>query len=786
MGQLVASTIPNLISGVSQQPWAVRLEAQAEEQINCYSSVTDFLKRRPATNHIARITDNLDHGAAVHYINRDTDEKYLCLFSDSDIQVFDLEGNQKEVEISDSGEAYLGMTNDPQGDLRFLTINDYTFAVNTQVTVETSEETTPVRDPEALVFVMQASYNTTYYVTVDGVEAEFTTLDGVAPADEPADELSSKEIIEELASFFDTTIYDIETKNSTMWIKRKDGGELSVAVEDTRSNTHITCFQTQVQTFSELPTVCPRDYVIEVIGDSSSSFDNYFCKFVPTDDDVDYGEGVWYETVKPDITYKLNTSTMPHALVRQADGTFTFDVIDWAERGCGDEDSAPWPSFVDRKINGVFFYRNRLSFLAEENVIMSETGEFFNFFVTTVTTMIDSDLIDVAASSIKNSTLYHAAVFSGGLLLFSDQTQYTLEHDTVLSNSTVSISPVTEFEASIDVAPVSAGKTVFFGTKRGEYGGIREYMCINDNTEQNDALDVTSHVPHYVGGSITNFACSTNEDLLLVLSAKDKTSIWTYKYFWNGTEKIQSSWGRWQMGGDVLGIVFIETDIYILIQYPEGVYLEILHVEPDYKDEDEDFEYCLDRKTTESFFDTITYDIQTKQSTLTSSLVIPDDCVIVTRGKETGGRPYTITEQLDNTITVRGDIRDVSFYMGVPYSSLYGFSTFALRDSEKGSAITTGRLQLRNLTLTCSNTGYIELHITPHFRDTNVYKYTGKELGLGSNILGAFTLYTGDIRCPLLSRNTQVTVEAFSDSYLPFSLVSATWEGLYNARHQRV
>ena len=69
MGKLVSSTIPNLISGVSQQPWNVRLPTQAEEQVNCQSSVTDFLKRRPATRHLARIRDTpAANGIASHHI----------------------------------------------------------------------------------------------------------------------------------------------------------------------------------------------------------------------------------------------------------------------------------------------------------------------------------------------------------------------------------------------------------------------------------------------------------------------------------------------------------------------------------------------------------------------------------------------------------------------------------------------------------------------------------------------------------------------------------------------
>lgn len=294
------------------------------------------------------------------------------------------------------------------------------------------------------MFIKQASYNTTYKVTLDGATASFTTLDGVAPADQPADKLSSTEIAEKLAeklgqdsvtlsyirstfrgsfngvvngerwveakeeeghyeggnwvvtapavpahwentstpgtwmvaftatfngstnnaSFtgtftslenLDTTaswknwrnlslngtftgttenpvlytttpasIYELQTKNNTIWIRRKDGGDFSISAEDTRSNTQITVFKDRVQRFSDLPTVGPRGYVVEVYGDSSSSFDNYYVSFVPSEDNENFGTGVWKETVKPGIPYRLDPATMPHALVREANGTFTF------------------------------------------------------------------------------------------------------------------------------------------------------------------------------------------------------------------------------------------------------------------------------------------------------------------------------------------------------------------------------------------------------------------------------------------------------------------------------
>lgn len=796
MGKLVSSTIPNLISGVSQQPWNVRLPTQAEEQVNCTSSVTDFLKRRPATRHLARIRDiTAANGIACHHINRDDTEQYIVMADATGIYIFDLEGNAKTVSITGTGAAgYLAAAaTTPNRDLRFLTINDYTFVLNRRVTVKPLPDLSPKRPPEAIVFIKQASYNTTYSINLNGTAYSTTTEDGVAPADQPADKLSSLDICNALAQQLPKETFSVQTSNSTIWIRRHDGGDFTVKVQDSRSNTHTSVCKGKVQRFSDLPTVAPRGFITEIVGDASSSFDNYFCVFEPSDAGDAFGSGTWKETVKPGIPCKLDPATLPHALIRQADGTFTFGPLEWGERSCGDETSAPFPSFVGRTLNGLFFYRNRLSFLSGENVVMSEVGEFFNFFLTTVTTLVDSDVVDVAASHTKSSILHHAVTFSGGLLLFSDQSQFVLEHDTVLSNATVSVKPVTEFEASMRAAPVSSGKTVFFATDKGEWGGVREYITLPDNSDQNDASDITAHVPRYVRGNVSRLECSTNEDMLLVLSDQKRTSLWLYKYFWNGSEKIQSAWSRWDMCGEVLSAAILNTGIYLIMQYGDGIYLEKMDITPGYKDEGETFEYCLDRKITEQDVTLGAYDAINKTTAITLPYDIPTGYtpVVVTR---TGGQdaPGNLLRRVrvtgPRTLTVEGpDAHGKKLFIGIPYTSSYTFSTFAIREGDnKGNAVTTGRLQLRRLTLNCSNTGFLHMHVTPKCRPTSTHTFTGRELGHGTNIIGAIPLYTGTISFPILSLNTQAEVKAESDSFLPFALVNASWEGFYNTRNARV
>lgn len=792
MGQLVSSSIPNCISGVSQQPWNVRLPSQAEEQINCFSSVSDFLKRRPATRHVAKITGEMADDLFLHAIDRDSRERYLVLVSRTGVRVFTLEGKEMTVRLDGSAKEYLAAAESPATDFRAQTINDYTFLLNRRVTVKADETSlTPKREPEALIFIKQASYNTTYTVTLDdgAVSAVFTTLDGVAPADQPADELSSTQITVALRDQINAhPDYEAQATNATLWIRRRDRGEFKVKVEDTRSNTHTALCKGTTQRFSDLLTVAPRGFVTEVVGDSSSSFDNYYVRFEPLDDKDDFGPGVWKETVAPGIPHKLDAATLPHALIRQADGTFSFGPLEWEERTCGDEDSAPLPSFVGSPLNGIFFYRNRLAFLAGDNVVMSETGEFFNFFVTTVTTLVDSDPIDVAASTTRSSLLQHAVVFTGGILLFSDQAQFSLEHDTVLANSTVSVKPVTEFACDMITPPVSSGKTVFFAVNRGQWGGIREYYTMPDNTDQNDAADVSSHVPHYIAGGIYRLVCSSNEDYLLVLSHGKRDSLWLYKYFWNGSEKIQSAWSRWDMAGNVVGAVLFDARIFLLMSYPgDGLYLEDCDISPAFCDDGEDFEYSLDRKLTEAHCEVLPYDPTTESTTLLLPYAPATMPLVVTRSGE-GQRAGFIfeTEALrGDRLTLRGDASGKRLFIGLPYTSRYVFSPFALREQGKGNAITSGRLQLRSLSLACERTGYLEVEVSAAFRQPSLYRFTGRELGHGTNRIGSLPLYTGSIRVPLLSLNTQASVALVSASFLPFSVVNASWEGFYTTRNRQ-
>jgi hypothetical protein len=786
---LISGSIPNLINGVSQQPAAIRLPSQCEEQINAYPSVVEGLKKRSPLEYVAKLNSLQVGNAFVHTINRDTSERYVVIITNGDLKVYDLAGVEKTVTFP-NGTDYLN-TADPKTGFRAVTIADYTFLVNLSKVPQLTASVSPTYGSAGLVLVKQAVANSNYKVFVDGVQrASHSTATSNIQTDHIATQLASQ-LTTNLGAGW--TITRVE---STIEIKKNNGTAFRLSVEDSQAGTSLKSAKEKLQRFTDLPTVAPDGFIIEITGDQSSSFDNYFVQFETSDAGTTFGPGVWVETVKPGISWEIDSALMPHALIRQSDGTFKFEEITWGKRLVGDLKSAPDPSFIGTPINDIVFYKNRLGFLADENVIFSRAGQYYEFFPETVTTLLDSDPIDVAASSNRVSILRHAIPFDENLLLFSDQTQFILQGGDILTSKTVAITQKTAFENSKMVKPIGIGKNVLFAVNNGEFTQIREYF-VSDMNETNDAADVTAHVPKYIPRNMFKMAAATNEDVVCVLTGNDPNAIYVYKFYWRGDEKLQSAWSKWTLSSDctVLNIDFIESVLFVVTQRPDGVFLEKINVSPKRIDPGSRYLTHLDRRVQD---DTpgvsVSYNASEDTTTWTLPYEISGVMQVVTRYSETGlneGNILPVIEQTGNTVTVNGQYDTQAVFIGQQYEMRYRFShQFVKENSPSGAGsgqaiIGQGRLQMRTWTLLFENTGFFKVEVTPKYRVTSTYKFTGSVLGSGNNQLGTIPLENGTYMFPIQSKNDQVTIDLVNDTFLPSHFLSAEWEALFTSRSRR-
>ncbi len=368
---------------------------------------------------------------------------------------------------------------------------------------------------------------------------------------------------------------------------------------------------------SGLPSPEADNFVAKISGDKSTGQDDYYVKW----------EGnVWKETIRPvypggstthahEIVKKnarinFNAATMPVNLYKAFGRVnsvnnqiyFILSTVDWESRTVGDLNTNPFPSFANYElggdsstapvdsddatytINDIFFHRNRLGFVSDENVILSQAGEYFNFWHSTVLSVLDTAVIDVAVSNNEVAILKSAIPFQESLVLFSDLQQFKLTSDSFLTPTSVVVDVATNFETSTDTKPVPAGKTIFFPFQRGAYSGIREYF-IDVASETNDANEVTAHVPEYIEGTVKKMAVSSNEEVLLILSDTDRRELIVYKYYYNDKEKLQSAWSKWKFDAEIIDVEFIGSVAFILFRRGDGtndpVYLEKLNLSVD-------------------------------------------------------------------------------------------------------------------------------------------------------------------------------------------------------------
>ena len=282
-------------------------------------------------------------------------------------------------------------------------------------------------------------------------------------------------------------------------------------------------------------------------------------------------------TISTDAIIKgLDPATMPHALINNLDNTFTFKVLTeankgttdnyWKERSVGDAVTNPFPSFNGKKIQKIFFHRNRLGFVANEQVVLSRPGDYFNFSIVSAISTTDDNPVDITVSDIKPAFINHILPIQKGIMMFSDNGQFLLftEND-VFSPQTARLKKVASYETNASLQPSDLGTSVMFTSNVSAYTRAYEVSILDDDVPPS-VLEQTRVVPEYLPKDITTVANSTS---LGVVSFGEKNSshLYHYKYFNVGEKREQSAWYSWTLTGTLQHMAYTSGSFYVVTKH---------------------------------------------------------------------------------------------------------------------------------------------------------------------------------------------------------------------------
>ncbi len=713
------------------------------------------------------------------------------------------EGTKKGLYDSEVTACAIGASNIPASaylkdaapeDIELLTINDFTFVLNKNKTTAMKTTTSPVQLNEAFVVIRTVAYNADYKVTINSTTKTHTTPQTVTGVTTDAGSIAAA-LATELS-----TISGITATQVGPGIHVVGTSAFTISTSGSSSEEGLFAFQDQINLTSRLPNQCDNNYIVRVTNSDDVSADDIYLKF-KTSNNAATGPGVWEETIAPGLKFDIDETTMPHQLVRQANGVFKYETVAWDDRLVGDDTTNPIPSFIGQKIKNMFFYRNRLGLLANESVIMSRAGDYFNFFANSSQVVAADDPIDLQATSVRPVTLNYTLPTSVGLILFGPNEQFVLSTDAdVLSPTTTKINTISTFECDPSVDAVAVGTVQAFISKSNLYSKL--FLMLNIQKEAAATVDeATRNVPEYVPNGIDTLVASPAMSIIS-LGKTGSDTVYQHRFFLQGDNRVQT-WYKWKLTGDLRLQFFDKTTFFAVTSSGSNVYLTSYDLTQSSESgyltlpTGEKTDVCLDMfninpsraysATTKKTTVTLPFDhITGKKLAVLAIGTYIGDIISATDESEGSVTYFEDAAITNNTVLLNGDYRGRDLIIGYVYDmsvelpTLYAVQT----EGQRSVSDSTADLVLHRIKVSTGLSGPVTYKINITGKDdwSNVVNVTLPNTYVLNNVnLSASAIH--DV--PIYQRNENLTIKIVGDTPFPVSLLNVVWEGNYNRRFYR-
>ena len=464
----------------------------------------------------------------------------------------------------------------------------------------------------------------------------------------------------------------------------------------------------------------------------------------------------------------------------------------WKNREIGDAETNPMPSFVGYPIDLISFYKNRIVFASRQNVICSQAGDYFNFFASTVITIVDSDPVDISASTLKPIRLKHAISTPQGLLLFGDNAQMLLSTTTeAFSPKTAEINLLSTLSQTDRIAPVDIGSSYIFVEEGLKASSIYE-MSIADINTKPQSIELTRPLPSYIPAAIVDMQVSQSAGTLALLSKQETRNLYLYRWFNLTGDNRVSGWFRWIMPSDVEFFTFDHDILFVVTKHGSNYVLSRMSLLTDTPSESLLFEgqYLDVRLDLFDYNPTRVYNSGTDLTRICFKDGFEDtnlQPVLMFLNADVAGYFEEQTLQYDATaavgqkyfLTVDGNQTTAKFALGYKYEALAQLPAFYVVKDERGGKDTLNVPRINRIKVNSYNSGPYRAIIKSEGRDDFVLELPqiNANYYLANNIP---IIRNAQSTIPVMAKGNQFEFELIADSPFPTAFTSIDWEGTYN------
>jgi len=785
---LITGSLGGVMGGVSQQPDILRYPGQCSEQENMWLDPVHGIRRRKPLRDIATLDSVITDGELYEHWFSLEGVTYIAVLTPTSIKVYDLDGTEYTTHGTDY--AYL-QPNFKKEYISAVQLGEYNVFSTTQC-IPAMSASIPDAD-EYLVFHVYSGmeWGLTYTILHNGVSvASFTTPDGTSVTPTTIAQIESTYVAAQLHVSLNSAISSqgwVTTLVGNCIVCRRLAADVTSSYTpslfsstDGRGSTAIRTTIGEIQSLSDLPPAAFPNHWVRVRGTTDTSVDDFYMKFEASSV---HAEGVWVETADQTEPLSLSPTTLPHALVRAADGDFYFaclngqtlggSLIDtWASRKAGDSESNPVPAFVGTPVTALGMVQNRLLMITDDHVVMSKVRAEFTYWADSALKAIDTDPIDLTTPGTEKAELFAALEHDQFMVILGARRQFAIPLRTALTTKTAALVPTTTYEIAKDCVPTVAGSSVFFAFKQSGYTGVREYKAALTVDNVMTADNITAHVDKYLPENIKTLHADTQNGIILALGDTDH-KLWVFQFVDSKEQRVVEGWHDLTLPYVVpRGVKVIAGEIYILATCPSGLRLYAFNQE-----EDAIFlDYQMSGTVASGVIDTSAWNFRPAP--------LEGLQVVLTSGVYTGMR-VQIESKTDTSITLKEKslFEGATVAIGLTYTSNYTPTMPVIRDNA-GKARLQDTLTVGNLDVFVHDTGAFEVDVIAKYYDTTTQDFTGRAVG-STFIPGESPVSTRQERVSIWNDAREVSARFTCSEHTDLIIQSLEYKGNFTQRGGR-
>lgn len=453
---------------------------------------------------------------------------------------------------------------------------------------------------------------------------------------------------------------------------------------------------------------------------------------------------------------------------------------DYIASTCGDDNSSPLPYFVNKKISYLGVFQDRLLIGSGAVLRCSRTGDYLNFFRSSVLTEPADDPIEMLSQGSEDDTLRYSVLYDRDLVLFGIKRQYAVSGRSTLSPTNANMQVMSQHSNAADTPPFAVGSVIFYG-QLGETDSSVHQIQPGMVADQPESYIVSSQIATYLTGSVIELSNNAKPTHLFVRTTGARNSVFVFTYLDKDQQgRVQDAWNRWDFDlglGPVIGMT----------PTPNGLLVFRMQSGLKYDNSGSDVWIVADLCPLTTGLSVYPYlDSLRPWSAVEGS----HGSVFPTRQgnwKTAFGNASEfryVGGALADTASLLTDYPDATDpYTGMHYDA-YVIPTNPFVMDRNGNAVTTGRLTITSLRATFADTSGFVTDVTAH-EATTTHRYNGRTIGDIDNRVGVEPVTDSLQSFPIGRETREYEFKLSARDWFPFTITALEWVGQFFNRPQR-